>query len=209
MTTPPDADTAPRTRDALIAAAASLVDAGGAAAVSLREVGRLVGVTRTTPYRHFASKEALLAAVAEHFYRELESLLKSALNQRRGAKSSLRAVFGAYADYVLAHPERYRLMLGSGFRLTEHAGAYSAAGSAFEVLRKAVADAAPDGEDGVRQEERLALICYAACHGVLDLTLSGHLQPEKGVTPHAAFDVILAALCDERSRPPSRQKRNR
>ncbi len=202
-----DSDNTPRTRDALIAAAASLIDAGGSKAVSLREVGRLVGVTQTTPYRHFANKESLLAAVAEQFYRELELLLRSALNRQQRAKSRLRSVFAAYADFVLAHPERYRLMLGEGFRLTEHAGTYLAAESAFDVLRRAVADAAPGAEESERQGERLALICYAACHGVLDLTLSGHLHPEKGVTPHVAFEVILAGLCDERPHPPTMKKR--
>lgn len=193
---PSDANAALSTRDALIDAAASLIDAGGSGAVNLREVGRLVGMTRTTPYRHFENKEALLAAVAERFYSELESLLRSAVSRRRGAKPRLRAAFGTYADYVIAHPERYRLMLGGGFRLRDHAGAYSASGRAFDVLRHAVVDVECDGSRGRAHDDRLALICYASCHGVLDLTLSGHLPPEKGLTPHAAVNAILDALCD-------------
>lgn len=193
---PIDANAAPSTRDALIDAAAALIDAGGSAAVNLREVGRLVGVTRTTPYRHFENKEALLAAVAERFYSELESLLRSAVSRPRGARPRLRAAFGAYADYVITHPERYRLMLGNGFRLRDHAGAFSAAGRAFDVLKRAVAEVAPGNPSGPSHDERLALICYASCHGVLDLTLSGHLPPEKGLTPQAALDTILGALCD-------------
>ena len=52
------------TRDALIDAAAELSAAGGPAAVTLREVGRRAGVSHNAPYKHFADKEELLAAVA-------------------------------------------------------------------------------------------------------------------------------------------------
>jgi AcrR family transcriptional regulator len=52
------------TRDDLIEVATGLLDRGGVAAVTLREVGRLAGVSHNAPYKHFADKQALLAAVA-------------------------------------------------------------------------------------------------------------------------------------------------
>ena len=52
------------TRARLIEAAAALLEEGGPGAVTLREVGRRVGVSHNAPYKHFADKEDLLAAVA-------------------------------------------------------------------------------------------------------------------------------------------------
>jgi AcrR family transcriptional regulator len=52
------------TRERLIEAAAELRDRGGPAAVTLREVGRIAGVSRSAPYRHFSDKGALLAVIA-------------------------------------------------------------------------------------------------------------------------------------------------
>jgi AcrR family transcriptional regulator len=52
------------TRDRLVDAATELLDEGGPAAVTLREVGRRAGVSHNAPYKHFADKESLLAAIA-------------------------------------------------------------------------------------------------------------------------------------------------
>jgi AcrR family transcriptional regulator len=66
------------TRERLIAVAAELVDEGGPAAVTLREVGARAGVSHNTPYRHFADMRDLLAVVAAGALRDL----------RRGSSSS-------------------------------------------------------------------------------------------------------------------------
>ena len=52
------------TRDRLIEAAARLLDKGGPAAVTLRAVADRCGVSHNAPYKHFASKAELLAAIA-------------------------------------------------------------------------------------------------------------------------------------------------
>ena len=54
----------PTTREALLDAATDLLDEGGPVAVTLREVGHRAGLSHNAPYKHFADKNALLAAVA-------------------------------------------------------------------------------------------------------------------------------------------------
>ena len=51
-------------RNALIDAAAAIVEVRGLEELSLRGAARRAGVSQTAPYRHFADKEALIAAVA-------------------------------------------------------------------------------------------------------------------------------------------------
>jgi len=48
-----------------------LGEPGGAGLLTLREVARRAGVSHAAPYRHFPSKEALLAEVAEVGFRRL------------------------------------------------------------------------------------------------------------------------------------------
>ena len=62
---------APTTRQKLVAAASSLLDSGGQAAVTLRAVAERVGVSHNAPYRHFRDRNALLAAVAERDFNAL------------------------------------------------------------------------------------------------------------------------------------------
>jgi AcrR family transcriptional regulator len=51
------------TREALVAAATDLVDAGGDQAVTLREVGKRAGVSHNAPYKHFRDKCLILTRV--------------------------------------------------------------------------------------------------------------------------------------------------
>src|SRR2546428_5567598 len=51
-------------RTALLRAAGERLEKQGITALSLREAARRVGVSHNAPYRHFADREALLAALA-------------------------------------------------------------------------------------------------------------------------------------------------
>ena len=51
--------------EALIAATIDIIEARGVEHVSVREVARRAGVSSGAPFRHFATKTALLTAVGE------------------------------------------------------------------------------------------------------------------------------------------------
>src|SRR6185369_3293046 len=65
-------------RNALLAAGRALLAEGGTPALSLREAARRAGVSHAAPYRHFASREALLAAIAEGGFVALAAELERA-----------------------------------------------------------------------------------------------------------------------------------
>src|SRR5579871_5579450 len=58
-------------RSALVTAGVELARSGGPDAVVLREVTRMVGVVPNAAYRHFADRDALLAAVCSAAMREM------------------------------------------------------------------------------------------------------------------------------------------
>ena len=84
---------------ALLAAARQILDENGLHAVGLRETARRVGVSATAAYRHFTSKEDLLASVAAEGFHELAAAMQSAT---RGANPLTRAGL-AYIEF--ARPE--------------------------------------------------------------------------------------------------------
>ena len=53
----------------------------GAEDLSLRALARAIGVSQTAPYRHFADKSELLAAMATRGYRELYAALREAVSK--------------------------------------------------------------------------------------------------------------------------------
>lgn len=91
----------------LITAGLELTRADGPAALSLREATRAVGVSPNAAYRHFANRDALLAAVAA----DVQDLMADAMRRhwpsgrgRRAARARVRAVGMGYIDFALAEP---------------------------------------------------------------------------------------------------------
>jgi len=158
------------TRERLIAAAGVLLDQGGPAAVTLREVGRAAGVSHNAPYRHFADKQTLLAAVAAH---EL-ARQGATLSRADGSSDDVRAMLQGYVRWALRYPERFHLTFGRWDRDDAELG--DAAGAARTALNQAVASAQARGELPAGDPERLASLLLALAHGAADLALAGHLS---------------------------------
>ena len=65
-------------RNALLRAAAELLEATGAAGLSLRQLSDRAGLSRQASYNHFADKEALLAELVCNGFRRLGQELEAA-----------------------------------------------------------------------------------------------------------------------------------
>ena len=181
------------TRDALIEAAAELLAAGGPAAVTLREVGRRTGVSHNAPYKHFADKEELLAAVAARdLARRAASTQRAARN--RPPADALRAMLHGYARHAARDPELFRLTYGSWHERSAELG--TAATAARAAFVDVVIAAQADGSLPAGDPERLAALLLALVHGATDLALAGHLARRgKGhADPADLVDDLLAYL---------------
>ncbi|MGZ4288482.1 MAG: TetR/AcrR family transcriptional regulator, partial [Solirubrobacteraceae bacterium] len=84
---------------------------GGPDAVVLREVTRMVGVVPNTAYRHFADRDALLAAVTDEAVKALAQRMADRMSEVRagphtptGARLRLRAVGEAYLEFARTEP---------------------------------------------------------------------------------------------------------
>ena len=162
------------TRSRLIAVAAELLDGGGTANVTLRDVGKRAGVSHNAPYKHFASKEDLLAAIAS---RELQrqSNAMSAPNLGQKPLESLRALMHGYVRWAQSYPQRFRLTFGAwthdskelGEAATQSRGLLIALVEAAQRVRRL-----PRGNP-----DRIASLMLALAHGAVDLALAGHLSP--------------------------------
>jgi AcrR family transcriptional regulator len=97
-------------RQALLEAALGLLTEGGAAALTLREAARRAGVTHAAPYRHFADKNALLAAVSEEGFRLLSQEMQSQQNQHDDSVERLQALVVGCVNFATHNPTRFRVM---------------------------------------------------------------------------------------------------
>jgi AcrR family transcriptional regulator len=188
------------TRDQLVDAAAELLDRGGPAAVTLRDVGKRAGVSHNAPYKHFDSKEDLLAAVAS---RELDRQSKAmkAVGSGRKPLVALRALMHGYVRWARAYPERFRLTFGAWTHDSKELG--EAAARSRARLIAIAEDAQQSGELPSGNPERMAYLMLALAHGAADLSIAGHLSAKgKGAAdPEMLIDDLIELL-----RPRQRRK---
>lgn len=168
-------------RRALLDAALEQVREEGAAALSLREVARRAGVTHAAPYRHFASKEALVAAVAEEGFRTMRETLLAAMDPDAGPGENLGRIGVAYVRFAVGHPSHFRVMYGAGQGDVASFPEMAEAGrGAFEVLVQTVEAGVRAGELRDEPIPSLSLAAWSIVHGLASLLVEGKLPPEAG-----------------------------
>src|SRR5208283_3274476 len=156
--------------NAMRAAARALLDEGGPEGVGLRETARRVGVSATAAYRHFESKEDLLASVAAEGFRELAATLKSAVRGR----DPLIGVGLAYVEFALQKRGLFRLMFGA---LLADRAKYptldEAVNEAFSLLQQVATGA----EGKLHDDNPATVAAWGLVHGLSSLFIDG-LVPE-------------------------------
>ncbi len=188
-------------RRSLVEAALTLASAHGARSVSLNEAARLAGVSGAAPYRHFADKEALLAAAAEVSFVEF----RAALHARRASSpdplEGLLRQGEAYVRYAQKHPERLDLMFSMGFDFARSPALAEASAAAFEELQSAVRALVPPGLLAAEAVEATAYQVWFLAHGAATMS-PGHLGTTQVMS--TLRDGVVSLLRGKRAGPPSR-----
>ena len=169
-------------------AARAILEEEGLDALSLRSVARRAGVSHAAPYRHYPSREALLADVASDGLAQLSGELAQAAIVPGDRAERIVLIGGAYLRFASRHAGLLRLMFGS--ELPNRAD--------FPGLAEATALI---GEDiGVALGDPAAgLAAWAAMHGLALLILEnvidlGQKQAGLDVVPSRAGILLRSFL---------------
>ncbi len=158
-------------RNALLTAAAGLLEKLGAASLSLRQVAERAGLSRQAPYNHFKNKEALLAELAREGYERLAASLAASRDAQ--GRNSLERAAESYIRRAQEAPALFRLMFSRELvDLARFPAAAQAGAAAFEALKDIVATCAP--ADRVAD---LALAAWSLVHGYATLCIEVALEP--------------------------------
>lgn len=177
-------------RETILRISRDLLNEGGPSSLSMREVARRAGCTHQAPYHYFQGREAILVALVEEGYRDLERALREAreASEGRAPQDATRAAGHAYLACALANPGVFRIMFRSDmYDAGAHPGLHAASLAARSQLRSLATLAY--GTDDPRAEVTL----WAYIHGLATLVLDG--PPALGAGEEAqrfAHDVIEA-----------------
>jgi AcrR family transcriptional regulator len=99
-------------RQVLIDTALRLIEANGLEQLSVREVARAADVSPGAPFRHFASRTALLTAVAEQAMDRLEAQIAAALAGAEGTPPlhRYRAIGTGFLRWAFANPVPFQVI---------------------------------------------------------------------------------------------------
>jgi AcrR family transcriptional regulator len=152
-------------REALLDAAEQLLPGIGPERLSLRDVAREAGVSHGAPYHHFASREALLAAVAERGFEGLAAAMSAA--QGKTPFDRLVGICEAYVEFAAQHPTRFQLMFGPLLSSRDgHPGLEESGHRAFGILAQAA------HAFDAKQALPLALAGWSLAHGLAHLRIN-------------------------------------
>jgi AcrR family transcriptional regulator len=163
-------------RAALIDAGLKLIARKGVRALTLREIGSHLGVSRMAAYRHFSDKADLLAAIREAGFSEFADALDAARSKAgRAFASRLGAMAIAYVRFAAEHPAYFEVM----FSWTDEQSAKPspAGGRAFGILEQTIREGQEAGEVRAGDSVELARLVWAEVHGISMLRLARDLSP--------------------------------
>lgn len=165
-------------RQTLLDVALRMIDEEGIRTLSLRELARRAQVSQAAPYRHFSSKEDLIASVAEQGFGLLAKKMTEVLthHKKENPVKQFQELGIAYVFFAAQHPAYLRLMFGSALSPTSsHVGLQNARQEVASFLIHALAACRDAGYLQEGKLDDLAMCAWSMVHGLSMLIVEGRL----------------------------------
>jgi len=172
-------------KEELISSACVVCESDGHDRMSLRSIAKEAKVSQTAPYRHFKTKESLLAAVSTRGFIELKEILHNASTAKKtlSTKDRFLEMGQAYIEFGLSKRNTYDLMHSPVIDKTQFPELLEIATGTFEELVHILAELNP----GISDKD-LDLKCihhWALVHGLVGLLRNESLDAEASVNTNA------------------------
>jgi AcrR family transcriptional regulator len=172
----------------LLKAAFQVIKKTGVESLTLREIARQAGVSHNAPYRHFASKEDLIAALATDTLHQMTAAVTEVAGEKQ-VEVRLRSAARAYLNYALKNPARFQLTFHAAFDRESYEEYVAAYTESLALLAGLVP--APD-------TELASELVWSSIHGISELGLAKRLRhgvrEELEALADASVSTLLAGL---------------
>lgn len=180
-------------KEACIQAAREVITERGVEGLSMRDVARRLDISHQAPYRHFPSRDHLLAEIMRRCFEDFANFLDQSAKAQ--SDDELRGMGEAYMAYAARKPLEYRLMFGTPWpEPAAHPELVKHAVHAFDVLRQNLLTKHGKKKDAKKQAELEALFIWSALHGMATIehaNVMQHLVLSKGVQARSKDFMML------------------
>jgi AcrR family transcriptional regulator len=182
-------------RDDILAAAGKIVLEDGYKGLSMRALGRAVGVTAPTLYDYFPSKEAVLDALHHEGVRLLTEAFDGAIARSEPGMARLAALGADYRQFARDHPDLYRLVFGQLDAAYKPGDEQVDEGrKIFDLVAGVVQEAMDLGELAPSDPRIAAYSIWALGHGLVMLEMTGMNEKCAPCEADAMYDHAFARI---------------
>jgi AcrR family transcriptional regulator len=175
---------------ALVDAAIVLIAERGVQGFSLAEASRRVGVTTAAPYRHFADREEVLAAVAVRGVQAFTAMAEADARSAATPEQRLAAVASAYVRFAAEHRPLFDTLFSSGIDKSR----YPELQRAWEPLDALLAQVRQICDGDAAAADALTAAAEATAHGHAMLLVDGEYGQGPDAVRAAADRAARATL---------------
>jgi AcrR family transcriptional regulator len=180
------------TQERLLNAATQVFLAHGFAGASMEMVRQLAGVSNGSLYHHFPTKAKLADVLYTYTLSDFHAALLPCIGERTAAEAGVRGMLRAYVGWVLAHPDRARLLheLRRSGHLSDEGEWAKASEENFRVLSDWVSRKVAEG-----QMRKMPFPIWVALVFAPAISLTAHWvkQPDPSVPPAVRSALERAA----------------
>jgi AcrR family transcriptional regulator len=177
-------------RAALVAAAIGLIAERGVRGFSLAEASRRLGVSAAAPYRHFADRDELLAAVATQGLHVFAAMVATEVGDTDAPEQRLAAMARAYVRFAAEQRPLFDTLFSAGI----DKGRYPELQRAFEPVDALLAVVLQICRGDAAAADALAEAAEATAHGHATLLLDGEYGQGPDAVSAAADRAAGAVL---------------
>ena len=159
-------------RDALLSAAAQILEKDGVDGLSLRALAKATGVTQAAPYSHFKDKDELLAAVAESGFQRLAlRMLEDAAGYTTTAARIERLMISSIR-FALENKSLFRIMFGRELsNMKQFPTLAMTAGKSYALISSTLSQRSNNSDT-----PQLTAALWSLCHGLTTLLIDDRIN---------------------------------
>ncbi len=156
-------------------AALGAIGEKGVEQLSLRDIARRLGVSHQAPYKHFASRDDLLAEVIRRCLQDFATALQDSERDEEGERlpprDAMLSLGQTYLGYALSKPLEYRLMFGTAWpSVARDRKLDKDARAAFDVLKARLGAIRPLSPAEALEND--AMFVWSTMHGLASILQS-------------------------------------
>ena len=150
----------------LIDCACKLCERDGYTKLSIRTLAKESGVSQTAPYRHFETKEALYASVAQDGFNKLSKAIHVDIN-KKVTKKHLVEKGCKYIEFGLNNANTYDLMFGTAVGdFSNYPELLESANSTYENMKSAFSKLANEDDEAIAFK---CITLWSMIHGLVGI----------------------------------------